>query len=1224
MINDKNLIIQTTWQSLLLAVLYYAAGQLSFMLSVSNQIVSMSVFTAEGFSLAAMILCGARLWPGVFLGQIALAIANGLTVDVAISIALINSFEAILAAKLFRYFKLDPQLTRLRSIFGLFALVFLVLQPLSALLGNLVLWLNGIVPIEDLGHTLFAWWLSNIVGQVIITPLLVHLFYVQKSWKLALNSLAITVIVLIFGQMVLGYYNASLNPSADTIAFAESLVLVVIIGVFFDQVMVSLTIALLAFMVLFFSHHLTGAFVHDQRVMLMDLNAYLLGIVGIGQLLTPLLRTLKSQQQQQERLYLQLQKIAPRVPGVIFIYQADLNTYGRFLFISESVAELFQVSAEQVLKNASSLFHVLSHQDQFRLLNTFKDTSSVQIKAFEMECQIHHANGSCSWLLVNAKPEQEADGSVLWYGYFANISKYVIAKNLATQHEEALESILQSALGISIIATDLHGIITLFNRGAEKMLGYCATEMIGKKTPESLHSPEEIAKRCHELSKQLDRPVKGFNGFIAEITELGQQATREWTYICKDETQLIVQLTVSAIRNSALEITGYLGIAEDITQRKRDEIERSGLLQILTESHDFIGIGDMQARVTYLNKAARQMIGLALDADLDALKISALHTPEDYQRISTEVFPTLFDKGYWQGENQLLNQVDGHLIPVSQLAIMHCDAHGVPQQISSIMRDISEHKQIELSLQQAKQNAENLANAKTDFLAQMSHEIRTPMNAVIGLSQLALNKNITPEVRDYLQKIYHASTNLLGILNDILDFSKLEASGMKIESQPFDLNALLENLQGLFSERALEKGLVFSIDRGDDVPQGLIGDELRLQQILVNLLGNAIKFTERGKVSLSVYLDSLNNSEAYLTFNVKDSGIGISPENLNLLFQPFTQVDQSSSRRFSGTGLGLVISQKLLKLMGSEFQVKSALNQGSQFGFSVLLGVCTLESVKAAKPSPMDAIKNLQHLDGLRILVAEDNAINQQIVKEFLKLSGIHVELADNGQSALDRLTEAHYDVVLMDIHMPVLDGYQATRRIREQPQWTDLPVIALTAGVTEDEQEKCRAVGMNDVVAKPINPEKLIGTIKKWLNNMPRVELPTDASVNEPTPYGPMGPHIARFESADLLIGFDLTNLLVMLDNDWQAAQVILKAFAQDISNTFESIAEACHTQDLSAAMALTHQLRGAAGNVGAVFLYERADELETQLKQQQNYSAALAALKSAVAEVMQTIAQL
>ncbi|CAK0775541.1 two-component system, sensor histidine kinase [Gammaproteobacteria bacterium] len=534
---------------------------------------------------------------------------------------------------------------------------------------------------------------------------------------------------------------------------------------------------------------------------------------------------------------------------------------------------------------------------------------------------------------------------------------------------------------------------------------------------------------------------------------------------------------------------------ENITERKKTEIERERLLKIIMEAPDFIACSDMEAHLTFLNPAGARLVGLPDNVDLTPLQIKDMHPQWATTRVLEEGVPAVLQQGYWQGETALRNRLDGHEIPVSQLLLVHRDGNGVPQQLSTIMRDITSFKQAEQALIQAKESAEMLARTKSEFLANMSHEIRTPMNAIIGLSHLALDKNLSIEVRDYLEKINASSESLLGILNDILDFSKIEAGKLSIDNTAFKLVKMLGNLHNLFSVKAEAQHLSFIIEAPSNIPNKLIGDALRIQQILANLLGNAIKFTQQGRINLKLRLLEQKKSQVRLDFSVSDTGIGISQEDQAKLFQPFSQADTSITRRFGGTGLGLAISRNLLQLMGSDLHVDSIPGQGTTFSFKLWLEVATADSNPTVNRSQHERKPHAlsvklreyaQTISGTRILVAEDNSINQQVVKGFLQLAGVTVDIANNGIEAIQFLEKNQYHAILMDVHMPLMDGIETTKQIRKQAQYAQLPIIALTAGVTTEERERCLACGMNNFVAKPINPEELINLLQQRIHPEP------------------------------------------------------------------------------------------------------------------------------------------
>jgi PAS domain S-box-containing protein len=524
-----------------------------------------------------------------------------------------------------------------------------------------------------------------------------------------------------------------------------------------------------------------------------------------------------------------------------------------------------------------------------------------------------------------------------------------------------------------------------------------------------------------------------------------------------------------------------------MADRKKIDAERERLLKILNEASDFIGMADMQANLTYLNPAGKRMVGLAEDVDVLTLKIHDMHTHEAAQFVLNVGIPYVLEHDSWQSENTLLHK-SGHEIAVSQILSLHRDSKGNPAFLSSIMRDITGVKQAEQAMLDAKEAAETLAQSKTDFLANMSHEIRTPMNAILGLSELALHSKENNQ-NDYLEKIHGASENLLTILNDILEFSKLDSTGIEIDSEYFNLSLLVNNLNNLFEETARQKNLTFELEVSPEVQRHLIGDALRLQQVLTNLLNNSIKFTQTGFVRLRISVSQQDDKPILLTFSIEDSGIGISQEQQKILFQPFTQADTSITRRFGGTGLGLVISQKFIRLMGGEIFLESTLHQGSHFWFTLPFEISKKSHSTEFLPVKQNKRATTEQLEeaakllfNKRVLLVEDMPLNQQVASEFLRNAKLRVVVADNGKEALEILEFSTFDVILMDIQMPIMDGFEATKIIRDNPQWATIPIIAVSAGVTLNEQEKCQRAGMNDFLPKPINPLQMLEKIKQNL----------------------------------------------------------------------------------------------------------------------------------------------
>jgi two-component system, sensor histidine kinase and response regulator len=938
-------------------------------------------------------------------------------------------------------------------------------------------------------------------------------------------------------------------------------------------------------------------------------------------------------------------------------------------------------------------------------------------------------SGQEVWIQATYNPIFDADRRVLKVVKFSyDVTAQKVKSNEA---DGKLKAIDRSQL---VVEFDLQGRILDANANFLNLMGYALDEIQGQH--HRIFCPPDMVD-TNSYAEFWQRLVSG------EV-EMG-----EFHRLAKDGRDVWLQANYNPIFDLSGRLTKIVKYAQDVTATSKTQAllaatqELAAQLQDASEEQEAIfeaatvGIAFVHDGIIVRNnRKLDELLGCPAGSQVGGSMRAWFNDEISFVAVSDASHAQIFQGLPYQSDLRL-KRSNGDIF-WSRLSAKALDPNDISRGMVMMVMDITEEVNALEATQQARQVAEEAAKMKSDFLANMSHEIRTPMNAIIGLSHLALKTELSVRQRDYLNKIRQSSQHLLGIINDILDFSKIEAGKLSVEQSEFELLAMLETVTQLISDKAGEKGLELVLNVSADTPGYLVGDSLRLGQILINFANNAVKFTDKGEIEIRVECEADTANDLMLKFTVRDTGIGLHPDQMASLFQSFQQADSSTTRKYGGTGLGLVISKKLAHLMGGEVGVQSVPGQGSSFWFTAKLargvnkdiallpapdlrhrhvlvvddndnarlvmtdmltsmtfqvtavssgaeavlaveraaqaghpfevafvdwqmpamdGIATAKKISSLDlPRPVhclmvtaygrEEVRNMAEevgieevlikpvnpsllfdsimrtlgaaewsnnkgvkistpvtvhpkddtasLAGLRVLVVEDNEINQQVAKEILQEVGIVVDLADNGQIATEKVAPGRYDLVLMDMQMPVMDGLAATRQIRQTITSAQLPILAMTANVMQVDRDKCIEAGMDDHLAKPIDPKQLWATLKQWDRRAPGpVQAPTVAT----RPADTSLPE-TQLPSALLAVsGLDAMQGLNRMLGKPAFYLAMLRKFV-DAQRSFDSQIKVClQAQDLAGAHRLAHTLKGLAGNIGATPLQTAAAELESVL---------------------------
>ncbi len=964
---------------------------------------------------------------------------------------------------------------------------------------------------------------------------------------------------------------------------------------------------------------------------------------------------------------------------------------------------------DEDLQSQQAEFESLVHPDDLpRVRQATQDCLKGVIPTYAVEMRMRHKDGTYRWILSRAKVLRDTAG--LPYRMAGSHTDITDRKQAETDLKKSREELVLLTNNIPAMVAHVDSDLRFLfaNKAYAEWFGMTVEQVVGKRVPDAL------GEQAWNASKN----------FIARALQ-GEPITFERVVIYPDQkehTQTVSLVPQLDENNSPM---AYFALVIDVTERKQAELElarqKRFFESLVVNSPVAIVTLDLTQRITSCNPAFEELFGYAcyeaIGRNLDAL-VSSAENRVEAQKYTRQVLQSETVHAIGQRYRK-----DGTPVEVEILGVpINVAAEQVG--ILAIYHDISE-------LVRARKQAESADRAKSAFLAAMSHEIRTPLNGVIGMTGLLLDTPLTAPQRQFAETIRFSGENLLTIINDILDFSKIEAGRMDLEATDFDLRQVIESIGAMFAERAYQKGLELITSIAPDVPRALCGDPFRLGQVLTNLVGNALKFTERGEIELRAELIELADERVVLRFAVKDTGIGITPAQQAGLFKPFTQADTSTTRKYGGTGLGLAISNRLIEMMGGQIRIDSQAGHGSTFWFSIALkkgspdvlnklevaadlhgvrvlivddnatnrtllhhqviawgmlpssaasGAEALEKLHAAatqepfsvalldmempemdglgltrairadpalaaiklilltsigrlggediiKGMGLDAslVKPVRQSDlyeclitaiglspapgeparlqvragkdegrNIRILLAEDNTVNQQVAVFMLEARGYLVDVVGNGREAVDALARAPYAVVLMDCQMPEMDGFEATAEVRRREgSMQHTPVIALTAHALRGEREKCIAAGMDDYVAKPINPDTLYATLRRWTLKISA--LPTAAG--EAAIGAPIEPELTPLESdaeatLDQTVFFNLRKLQQPGTPD--IVGTLIDLFLDETPAKLGIVRESVEQGDAPKLTKITHSLKGSSASIGARRMAQVCAELE------------------------------
>ncbi len=1057
-----------------------------------------------------------------------------------------------------------------------------------------------------------------------------------------------------------------------------------------------------------------------------------------GLLLTSLEVTdLRRQEEDARRSHAQMQRIAGNVPGAIFEIRVEADGRAHVSYLSDGVEPLLGVTVEELYQDPFAYIDAVTEADRAPLRDFWHRLATRKPARDQVEFEIAHGDFKRQLLALATRSLDDADGASVFTGYLSDITDRVRAERARAFNLALLESVLR-ALPLPVYAKDMQLRYLIANQAFGDLMGAEASRFVGH-THEEMQLPERVVEGLTSVDNQLRQAALLAGGSEYALDRLfigadGKERDMRWYYAPFDiggTRQGLICISVDLTEERLAQREAERARAAAETARNRLVETTSSLPLVIFEAVSEPAPGERRRkrRWLFLSASIEQVLGVSADeamADVDATFRQASRA--ERRRIDDWV-TELEAQRPQHAEIDFAAELDGHERQFTMATrLVEVDPASDTLRWVGYVIDVTDERARERALRDAMAAAEEAAAVKSMFLANVSHEIRTPLNAMLGMTHLLQKTELTRRQRDYLVTIRNAGNTLLTLINDVLDFSKIEAGRMQVHPAAFDLADCIAGVAALHRERARQQGLRFIVDFDPRLPLALVGDATRIEQVLNNLCGNAVKFTERGSVTLAVrLLDGVGSTALGIEFAVTDTGIGMHPEQLARLFQPFVQGDGCTTRRFGGTGLGLSICQRLVELMGGRIDADSTPGVGSRFAFTLTLTAATAaerRSLVPALPPPRmrvlllggddanlrlvrrqlaglrvavrrasalsaDALASaaegvgsiwVDHtwlgagrsepsdrfhavlacadgrpivalaasgddevierlygwgvamvlpcpsgcssiraaletvrqqsermrlpqstpsarLQGLRILLAEDNAINRMLVGEMLGDAGCLVDHAEDGRRAIELLrghAPDYYDLLLMDMHMPTMDGIEATRAIRGEPDWQHLPIVALTAGTDEDERAAFLAAGAQDFVGKPIAADRLIDTVARHARRTAALDRKQGLALDAATSPPPRA--LLQPDSSGPLL--DRRVALRLLNGDERLYAALLQRFLRDLPARMQELRSALEDGHAEAALRAAHTLKGVAGNVGALSIFAIAAELEQAMR--------------------------